>query len=1046
MSAPESDVPGTTDPATVTDHIRSGVEEVVTAWVGDARRGAAAFEPIASAWDDCAAEIPGADSGSWADRARGLERCLLRAEASLTGPLLKTVIAFDTAGRLEALARDLERSGVERARDAGSVRAADDGEGDFAGYLARRVIPDLVERSVEKAATGMLQAHADLASEATRWIRACARGLEEARRRAAAPPEPSPETVVDSPPAAEGSAEGADPRAESPTAGTPDGDGEAAAEAAPARPEEHWRTQLLEAGDALFSAVRAVGAAGEETGASIADDFGTELRDEVDAFDTRAGRRRARSSRSEEGAAGPPESPIEAWLTTLGLTRRFSAETARLKLCAEFVALEVYLTRFPSRILLRAADSAVTDAAEKLKGAVSRIRDLAGEVGSTFTDDRFDPPPDVLRILRSARGAITVARRSVEKTAEGDQIETGTAEGLGALLSRIGALPGPLLVARLVERGEPARLDVDGDELDMRAWASDAFGPALLDRLSTAADPCQAALEGALSAIPQALDILEYNLGAASSREELPEGDGDTLQAELILGGLTRTADLLDEAVRKMDESRTVAREKAVELVRDAARRLRDRAAAEAGVTGQAKDALDAVRRTGRRHASDVGRSWDAIEEQGRALARVATERLRGVLGRAQSAVGVSAADPARADDTTKTIADLDASAADLPFVYRRLFSYRALDDPTLLVGRDDEVGALDEHLNRWDEGSATGLLVVGTSGVGVSSLLKTTRERWYGRVDWREVAMTDRIEDEATLAGVLGRALEVEPSPTSLRALESELLRRERPAVPVVCALENLEHLYFRGVLARGLIAPMLRLVAATDPVVLWLASIPASAWEVVRATDPGLSALMRVIPINPLGREDVEAAVRARHRRSGIPIEFVESASMPIVARRALSKAGDPEARRAIIEKAFFDRVYALSEGHVALAMLYWLRSVRSTPKSDEMIAQWPEPLDFGAWDSLPSEATFGLRAFLEHGTLTTVEYARLFGVSETQGLAVFERLGAMLILEAAGDFRRVGEPLTFERVDPSRRYRIRPVLVRPVERLLRSRRLLY
>ncbi len=199
------------------------------------------------------------------------------------------------------------------------------------------------------------------------------------------------------------------------------------------------------------------------------------------------------------------------------------------------------------------------------------------------------------------------------------------------------------------------------------------------------------------------------------------------------------------------------------------------------------------------------------------------------------------------------------------------------------------------------------------------------------------------------------------------------------------------------------------------SDPVVLWLASIPGSAWEVIKATDLGLSALM-------------------------------QSPAMPLVARRALSKARDEAARRAVLEKAFFDRVFQLSEGHVALAMLHWLRSIRIEPDSGAMIARWPEPLDFSAWDALPPAAAFGLRAFLEHGTLTTVEYARLFGVSETVGFAVFERLGGMLLIEAAGDYRRVGTPLSLERVDPSRRYRIRPVLVRPVERLLRSRRLLY
>ena len=81
-----------------------------------------------------------------------------------------------------------------------------------------------------------------------------------------------------------------------------------------------------------------------------------------------------------------------------------------------------------------------TLAEEKRADLVSALENNDGIISAEFCPLRYHLM--LVRYDRSARGAITVARRSIEKTVEIDQVGMGTAEGLGALMTRIGALPG----------------------------------------------------------------------------------------------------------------------------------------------------------------------------------------------------------------------------------------------------------------------------------------------------------------------------------------------------------------------------------------------------------------------------------------------------------------------------------------------------------------------------------------------------------------------------------------------------------------------------
>jgi hypothetical protein len=142
--------------------------------------------------------------------------------------------------------------------------------------------------------------------------------------------------------------------------------------------------------------------------------------------------------------------------------------------------------------------------------------------------------------------------------------------------------------------------------------------------------------------------------------------------------------------------------------------------------------------------------------------------------------------------------------------------------------------------------------------------------------------------------------------------------------------------------------------------------------------------------------------------------------------------------------VEKAFFTRFWELTDGSAPLALLYWVRSASYEPDSEHVTLRWPEPLDFSFLEDLSWDQAFALQALVEHSTLRVVDRSRIFSTSADRSYEVLESLGNLYLIEPAGAIRRVGEQLSFTTVGRGEPYRVRPVLLPVVRRLLKARHL--
>ena len=582
--------------------------------------------------------------------------------------------------------------------------------------------------------------------------------------------------------------------------------------------------------------------------------------------------------------------------------------------------------------------------------------------------------------------------------------------------------------------------------LDLREWASRAFGTRRLEGIRTAVGDVARVASSVAGLIRDGESVLAYNLEAADGELSAATAPRElSVVAELVSGGLERTADHLSRIAEDLEEAEAAAVASVRESLARGCKEFRVRLGYEGALRGEVEDALtdigeraaDARRRLGRTGRTALARLV-AVVRGSRARARVLVQR-------GQRLAGIETPEEATAAQrAVRALGRLDTAAAGLPVVYRRLFSLDSLADPSIPAGREADLETLGRAWSDWRAGHTQGRILTGPGGGTLSGLLNEFEAAAGGTSDVRRVRLERRIPDESVLAATLaaGLPLRLPVVPGDLDELAAGMARGlDRPAVVVV---EHFEHTFLRTVDGSRLAARALEFFSRTAGLVFWVPSASATGWEIIRRIEPAAARLMEVQAVTLPGRSGLERAMMVRHRRSGIPCRFDAGESPPAGLARRLASAGDEATRQSVIRDAFFHRLFEVTDGSTVLSLLYWLRSVEFDAATKRMRVALPRALDLAFLERITWDEVFSLQALVEHRSLTVEEHAAVFGGTAATSAPVLESLGNLLLIEPLGTVREVGDPLTFGTVETGRPYQVRPVLVPIVLRLLRGRNL--
>jgi len=559
----------------------------------------------------------------------------------------------------------------------------------------------------------------------------------------------------------------------------------------------------------------------------------------------------------------------------------------------------------------------------------------------------------------------------------------------------------------------------------------------------------------------EVIGIVRFNVGAATEElqdllvarrreESTDELDQTHLDAarELALDGLDRAMALLSEGERPLTDAGVPVVRAVRSTTTTAWARIHERVRA----AGQAREQVLRARaltesylRSATEWSQATGRELRIRLQRTLQLGRRRAER---IVRMGQSAVGTGEVDDAVVRETVEAVVGLEDELSEMPLVYRRLFSLRPVRDPDLLVGRDADIQRVDQHVQQWNDGLPNALILTADPGSGMTSLLNVLSATTLRRARRYTVDLNERYRDEAEVARIFGRVLGLTRNGDA--ASLDELAARIRSQPPGqrhrVVFVEHLEHLFLRAVHGTRLLGRVLEFMSATDSHVIWIGTMSGFGWQILQAHEPEAGRLAVQHTLTPVNRETLEDLIIRRHRRSGLGLTFEapEESAQPLLTRR-LARAETDEDRQAILRAEYFDRLHSLCGQNVMLALFHWFRSVQLDAEGTGVSVAPVRPIRFDFLETFSLRQSFTLKAFLEHASLTVGELSDVLQISEAEARTVMESIGNAQLIAPA---ETIGVPGTFafDGVEPGVRYRVRPMVLHPVARHLRSRNIVH
>lgn len=684
-----------------------------------------------------------------------------------------------------------------------------------------------------------------------------------------------------------------------------------------------------------------------------------------------------------------------SWLSagTRGNRETAAAVYARLALEMELIGLEGRV----KDALEEQASSLAKDVRGRAHRQVVRvkesIKDASGRASETLAaglgpealaDALRRHADDLLRVTGEALAAANKLRDQLSDEQAVSRILDALVRSAQVLTDRYRIPSGPVIRA---EHNLPP--PVATVEVPFREWVLTRIETSIAPRLLASTRAMAGRVEPLTRALAELEPRIAFNLELAVSelsvledQERVPETT-QRLMGELILGNLERNGEIFDGYIERSvhwgedvrDEIRTAVLEGLDELrgnlIDGEVGRLRYQMVRDVGGRRLVRG-LTEFRAALSRSLSIVRRAlWEAVGE--------------GRLRRFRQLMGL----PERAETW---VHDDDAflpprTIEDIPVVYRRLFSARALEAGDILTGRDQALKRTQEVLAGKSDRAYRAVVLVGPDGVGKSAFVNAvSRSRGWSKIRHLKFDAPATVEDVEAFFSAGG---------------EGQLI-----IVP---------GLYWLGSLLPGGFAPLRRfaeLAIADRGRNAFLIRSDNVVWEQSTQASQLDASFADVIRLGPLSPDELSAAVLARHMGSGYGLLFTQGAPPKSRLEELALTVTTPLSRP---QPAFFRALHAASGGLLRDALRLWIAAVQKVDEGQDIVQLGPIPsTSMHALRRLPPADVLSLYQVVRQGWMSAEVHASLFRVDVAAAQAHLAALRQRGILEVRGSVYRVAHHL--------------------------------
>ncbi|MCB0801550.1 MAG: hypothetical protein KDB74_00505 [Flavobacteriales bacterium] len=342
-------------------------------------------------------------------------------------------------------------------------------------------------------------------------------------------------------------------------------------------------------------------------------------------------------------------------------------------------------------------------------------------------------------------------------------------------------------------------------------------------------------------------------------------------------------------------------------------------------------------------------------------------------------------------------LAQTDKAIDKLPYVYKRLYQIKPLEEEIFFEGRETELKKLNAAYDSWKKGNYSSTCMHGEKGSGASSLVNLFQRELNG-VEIYRFKFDKAYYREEDFFSFFKTLLNVDKVDCFDDVVQ--LLCNGKKKVII---LEDLQHFYLKKIEGFTAINLLFELISISSENVFWLVEITSYTYKYLEKTI-GIERYFRYnIELKELSNQQIINLIMKRHRVSGYNLEFEASDLTGLEIRKQKMKS--PQEKQALLKELFFANLNQFAQSNISLALLFWLRSTKSVD-GNTIVMSRIRSLNFNFLNTLSNDSIFTLHVLLLHNSLNVEEHALVFHQSETNSRRTLMVLVDHGLLKLSGD----------------------------------------
>lgn len=328
--------------------------------------------------------------------------------------------------------------------------------------------------------------------------------------------------------------------------------------------------------------------------------------------------------------------------------------------------------------------------------------------------------------------------------------------------------------------------------------------------------------------------------------------------------------------------------------------------------------------------------------------------------------------------DLATYLSQTDEKIKGLPFIYRKLFDFKAEVDSRFYIRRTEQFERFKKAYNLWQNNFPSALAVIGEKGSGKSSFWELVKEEILTGHQLVVVKFHKTCWTEAEVVEKITSALKIDAVSSTEELITKIQNKRKR----IVVILEDVQNCYVRNINGYEGIERLLYLISETNTKILWGVSCSRYAWNFLDKVLNMADYFTHIAQTDQLDVDQIKSLILKRHKSSGYRLQFIADAGTQR-SRSFRKLMDDEESSQEYLQEQYFERLAKVADGNASIAIILWIRSIKDFDETHFYI----EPFYSEAIqriDNLEAPELFTCAAMILHDMLTPKQLSMVLNES--------------------------------------------------------------